>query len=138
MSPRVSPSGREPASLDGVPIENATYSATQETDEIVNSGFTGIRIYLDVTGASGTGGLKVVVRETDPLSEVDSNLNVPPTAITVTGHFVYVVAPGAGSANASLNVKQVTPQTLPRRFKIQVLHLDGTDYDYSLGYTLTK
>ena len=93
----------------------------------------GIIVTLDVTSASGTGGLTLNINSHDVASSQVVKLNPDPSAVTTTGTYSYALYPfGAISGN----VTQATAFYLPRAFSISVTHGDSSSYTYSLGYCL--
>ena len=93
----------------------------------------GVMVFVNVTSASGSGGLTVRVNAHDQVSGAAVPLNTAPTAITSTGTYSYAVYPfGAISGN----VTQATSAYLPGLFSISVAVGNSTSYTYSLGYCL--
>lgn len=93
----------------------------------------GVMVFLDVTSASGTGGLTVRINAHDQVSGNAVALNTAPTAITATGTYTYALYPfGAISGN----VTQATSAYLPRLFSVSVSVGNSSSYTYSLGYCL--
>lgn len=90
----------------------------------------GIVVILNVTAASGTGGLTVQLRgftnEGTPVV-----FGAAPAAITATGARVYIFSPWNLSAAAN-GITAVTGVPLPQRFDVIVLHGDASLYTYSL------
>lgn len=93
----------------------------------------GILVILNVTAASGTGGLTVRINAVDPGSGSNVALNAAPTAVTATGTYSYALYPyGAATGD----VTQATSFYLPRSFRVTVAVGDASSYTYSLSYTL--
>lgn len=113
-------------------LASAARTATTNSSDITNHNAVGILVFLNVTVASGTGGLQVQVMAKDPVSGSYFALNAAPTAVTGTGLKLYVVDPGSSGGNAT----QATEASLPRTFRITVTHGDGSSYTYSVGYAL--
>ena len=93
----------------------------------------GVLVSLNVTAASGTGGLQVRINSVDVASGQVFALNAAPTAVTSTGLTVYSLYPFGG---VSGNITQSTSGYLPRKFSITVTHGDSSSYTYSLGFCL--
>lgn len=91
----------------------------------------GVRLYLSVTAASGTGGLQPIVRAYDRVSGNSVALSTGGTAITATGTFVYEFYPNA--AAAANNVKEAISRVLPALWDVSVTHGDGSSYTYSIS-----
>lgn len=124
--------------LEGTALASATRTASTSSPNIINNNARGIIVFLNVTAASGTGGLQVLVQSIDPVSGVGVQHNASPTAITATGVYAYAVYPGAsapGVAGPNL-VNQRTAGELARTFRIRVVHGDASSYTYSVGYSL--
>lgn len=109
----------------------STTSYTSPTYEAKTE--AGILVVLDVTSASGTGGLQVRINAHDQASGQAVALNAAPTAVTATGTTSYVLYPFGAVAG---NVTQATSFYLPRLFSITVTAGDSSSYTYSLGYCL--
>ena len=93
----------------------------------------GVMVFLNVTSASGSGGLTVRVNAHDQVSGAAVALNTAPTAVTATGTYSYALYPfGAISGN----VTQATSAYLPRLFSVSVAVGNSSSYTYSLGYCL--
>lgn len=120
-------------------LASATRSSNTSTSDKRNNNAWGGILILNVTAASGTGGL-TVVWET-PVPGTDSTyaqLNADPTAITATGQFIYELSPGAsGAGGTNEDVEQRVSGVLPQDWRATVKHGDGSNYTYSLsGYIL--
>lgn len=92
----------------------------------------GVIIFLNVTAASGTGGLAVNINAVDPITGGQYGLNVSPAAVTAVGEYMYVLYPGATSSGNG--VKQSTALPLPRQWQVYVSVGDASSYTYSIGY----
>ena len=93
----------------------------------------GILVVLDVTAASGTGGLTLRINAHDQASSQAVPLNAAPTAVTATGTTSYALYPFGAVAG---DVTQATSFYLPRMFSISVTHGDSSSYTYSVGFCL--
>lgn len=93
----------------------------------------GILVVLDVTAASGTGGLTLRINAHDQASSQAVPLNAAPTAVTAIGTTSYALYPFGAVAGG---VTQATEFYLPRQFSITVTHGDSSNYTYSVGYCL--
>lgn len=93
----------------------------------------GVMVFLDVTSASGSGGLALRINAHDQVSGNPVALNSAPTAVTAAGTYSYALYPfGAISGN----VTQATSAYLPELFSVSVAVGNSTSYTYSLGYCL--
>lgn len=124
--------------LQGTLLASAarTLSTTGPTQTNYNA--RGAILYLDVTVASGTGGLKVIFVGLDPVTGKVIVLNAVPTAIIAVGTYAYMLYPGATNVAgaASQQLVQSVNNALPRVWYGQVNVSDASSYTYSLGYSL--
>jgi hypothetical protein len=116
----------------GTLLASQARTATAQSPTQTNYNARGILIHLNVTVASGTGGLQLRVYSIDPVSGGVKPINNLPTAVTATGVYTYVIYPGI-SADANT---QVSASILPRTFNVTVSAGDSTSYTYSVGYSL--
>jgi hypothetical protein len=119
----------------GTLLASAARTATAAGADQTNYDGRGVVVFLNVTAASGSGGLQVVVEGKDPVSGTYQQINATPTAVTATGFRSYVVYPGAASGPQG-DVTQTTQQVLSRTWRVRVVHGDGSSYTYSVGYAL--
>lgn len=120
-------------------LASAARTGSVNTSAITNYNGVGIILHLNVTAASGTGGLQVIVKNYDSISTNTMQINVTPSAIISSGIFGYEIYPGANTAVPGAttgNVVQRTAAALSRNFIITVIHGDATSYTYSLGYSV--
>ena len=122
----------------GTLLASGARTASILSPQQTNYNARGVIVYLDVTVASGTGGLQVQVQAVDPVTGNRFLLNSAPTAITATGRYAYELYPGSSAAGAAGNqfVNQRTAAALPRIWLASVTHSDTSSYTYSLGYSL--
>jgi hypothetical protein len=123
----------------GTLLASGARTATTVSPVQTNHNAKGIIVFLNITLASGTGGLQVDIRGRDPVSNNPADLIPIPTAITAAGLYLYELFPGSSTAGvAGANkVQQRTQGVLPRSFDVAVLHGDASSYTYSLGYALS-
>jgi hypothetical protein len=105
----------------------ATTASGQQTDYLLLA----VRLYLNVTAASGAGGLQPILRGYDKVSGNAVALSTGGTAITATGLYVYEF--GLNVAAAAGNVKEAVSRFLPVQWDVDVVHGDGSSYTYSLS-----
>lgn len=109
---------------------------TQGTQQ-VNRCARGVLISLNVTAASGTGGLTLRIQGASSPSGTGStmrNLNAAPTAVTAISTTTYVIYPGVGAAAG--DVTQQTSGILPRDWRCEVFVGDASSYTYSVTFAL--
>lgn len=90
-----------------------------------------VRLYLNVTVASGTGGLQPQVRAYDPVSGNAVAISTGGTAVTATGTYIYEL--GLAEATPVGNVKECLSRPLPEYWDVNVVAGDGSSYTYSLA-----
>ena len=109
-------------------LPSATRTATTVSDNIVNTQYRGILVFLRVTVASGTGGLTLRFSYRDPATGTLFNMNNAPTAVVAVGLTMLAVYPAiSGTATTQAN-----NMILPRNFSITVTHGDASSYTYSV------
>lgn len=97
-----------------------------------------IRVYLNVTVASGSGGLKVVLRGYDKASGAAIELTVGGAGITASGLYCFEISSSSIPSAAFGNVKEVTCRSIPYQWDVLVKHLDGSTYNYSVSADVTS
>lgn len=114
-------------------LQSEARTTAYQSDILEADTEAGVMVFLNVTSASGSGGLTVRINAHDQVSGASVALNTAPTAVTATGTYSYALYPfGAISGN----VTQATSAYLPRLFSVSVAVGNGTSYTYSLGYCL--
>jgi hypothetical protein len=98
------------------------------------TGHKGILVCMNITAASGSGGLQLTLENLDPVSGQWAQSNSTPTAVTTTGLQKLEIYPGAASTNPGAT--QTSSGPLGRNWRIHVFAGDSTSYTYSIGYTL--
>lgn len=117
--------------IEGTALASASRAVTTSSVDITNYNHRGIIFFLNVTVASGTGGLQLSIQVKDPISGLYVGLNALPAAVTTTGVRAYSFYPGISAVGT-----QGTSGALSRTFRIQVIVGDATSYTYSVGYSL--
>ena len=116
-----------------VQAKGTTRTATWTSPTYESKTEAGILVALDVTAASGTGGLTLRINAHDLAGSTVVPLNTAPTAVTAIGTTSYALYPFGAISGA---VTQSTSGYLPRMFSISVTAGDSSSYTYSLGYCL--
>ena len=121
---------------EGMLLASMTRTANSQSPQQTNYNARGVIIGFNVTAASGTGGVQLKVWGVDPVtdSSVVGQLAML-NSITTTGYRTLVVYPGCaggGGVNANVTFAQCV---LPRRWIIEIFHLDGSSYTYSVSYS---
>ena len=92
-----------------------------------------LRVYLNVTAASGTGGLKVFVRGYDLVSGLPAAMNAGGAGVTGVGLYVFELMPNGTVAGLPPGIIECVGRILPCVWDVQVFAGDATSYTYSLG-----
>jgi len=109
-------------------------TTTQTSAAQTNYNCRGIILFLNITAASGTGGLTPQVQMVDPGGTGAAAAQVAiGTAQTTTGLKVYQIYPGVATPGALTAQAQ---QIVPRTFKLLVAVGDSSAYSYTLSYCL--
>ena len=116
----------------GTALASAARTAAVNSGWIDCTGFKGIAFFLDITAASGTGGLMLRFIGRDPVTLRSYNMNPVPTAITATGGILYAMYPGISSAWA-IGYNYVLPS---RQVSVNMNVGDASSYTYSVNYAL--
>jgi hypothetical protein len=113
-------------------LASAVRTATTASAISKDAGQQCVRVYLSITAASGTGGLKVFIRGYDLASGLPAKMNAGgAAAIIATGIYVFELMPN-NSAVAG-DVMETVGRVLPCWWDVQVTHADGSNYTYSVG-----
>lgn len=126
---------RQRGNVEGTAVAAGTYTSIQTSADLTNHNARGVIYFLNVTAASGTGGIQPKIQFKDPVSGSYLNAVPTPTAVIATGLTLYSFYPGV-TAPAGTPISQTNQNALPRTFRFQTVHVDGTSYTYSLGYCL--
>jgi hypothetical protein len=126
-------------------LSSAARTATATSALIHSREHRYVRVYLDVSGASGTGGLTLVLRgyswDGVTLTHGDATGNpavllTAPVAITATGVYVYELTQYPQDARG--DVKLSIADTLPVYWDVQVQEGDSSSYTYAVSADLTS
>lgn len=124
-------------SISSVALASGARTSNTTTSKIQSVGFRGLITYLDVTAASGTGGLRVGLVYCDPISSAERLLVVASNPVTTTGLTQIVWGEGcAAGAGVTLNAaagQGYVGIMLPKHFRVLVTHGDASSYTYALN-----
>ena len=123
---------RQRGNTAGTLLASSTRTTTTYTPTQTNYNAKGVLVALNVTTASGTGGLQVALYGKEFLTGNNIPLNTLPTAITATGIYHFLLYPGTSGGRLT----QVTSLPIPRQWLVGVDHADASNYTYSLSYSL--
>lgn len=120
-----------------VGLASAARTAFTSTANIDGTGWKGCHWWLNITAASGTGGLTVQIATLDPINGAVIGGYIFHTALTTAVLATGFIYPGAKSAVGN---NQVASESLvvPPTFRLSVNHADGSSYTYSLNYALIQ
>lgn len=116
------------------PLPSAARTATAASPVMPNRRHTGVVVMLNISAASGTGGLTLKIRGLDPVSGNFFDLLSDGAPITATGLYVFSLNPSEGAASAGVRV--AVSRHLPQEWQVQVVAGDGSSYTYSVSATL--
>jgi hypothetical protein len=125
---------RQRGNTESTLLSSAARTATTASALQTNHNARGALIIMNVTAASGTGGLQCRLLGSDALSGAVFQVAALPTAVTATGVYCYEFYPGIGAAGGG--VVQRTSCVVPRTWQAQVIHGDASSYTYSLTHSL--
>jgi hypothetical protein len=130
---------REYSNIAGTALASAARTGTASSATLTNYNGRGVVVFLDVTAASGTGGLTISVRGVDPTSGNSTPIATSTTAVLATGTYPMVIYPGASGVSGGTGPAQgMVSAPVPRSFIVRVTHGDASSYTYSAGYSLVN
>lgn len=116
-------------------LTSAARTGTTASTVYGSNGLGSLRLFLDVTAASGTGGLIPQLRAHDPQTNAAKLIWATPLPVTATGTYVYEMSESANDALRAIYYScRGKP---PLNFSVTVTHEDGSSYTYSLSAELT-
>jgi len=120
-----------------VGLASAARTAFTSTGNLDGTGWKGVHWWLNITAASGTGGLTVQIATLDPILLTVIGGYIFHTAVTTAVLCTGFIYPGALSARGT---NQVASEGLvvPPTFRLSVNHADASSYTYSLNYALIQ
>ncbi|HEX5417740.1 MAG TPA: hypothetical protein VFZ25_18945 [Chloroflexota bacterium] len=125
---------REYNNVAGTLLANAARTANTSSPVQTNFNARGVAIWLNVTAASGTGGVSLSPEVIDPVSGTVKGLLPSQSPQTTTGCSWVIVYPGLLNQYGGLTCN-VYSLALPRDWQLTVSHGDATSYTYSVGYS---
>jgi hypothetical protein len=114
-------------------LESAARTATVASAKQQHFSARAIRLYLNITVASGTGGLQPIIRGYDLISGTAVNLSTGGTAIVATGCYVYELGLGLLSTAKQGNIEECQNRPAPVQWDVSVAVGDASSYTYSLS-----
>lgn len=126
---------REPANQEGVLLAYATRTGYVASPDQVNRGHRGVFLGINVSAASGTGGLRVGI---STRSNGQSILLAQTGAITTASRWGCMLYPGSSGTESAAGAALIVIKSLvlPRSWFAYVAPDDASSYTYSLTYSL--
>mgnify|MGYP006268594393 CR=1 FL=1 len=120
-------------------LTSAARTATTQSADISAIGYKGVIVMLNITVASGTGGLQVRVRYKDTVSSsyilVSASASSFTTVLTVNHQYGEGIG---GNSNATLGNGGVGSGYLTDTIRIEIFHADASSYTYNVNYVLVS
>ena len=116
----------------GLVLDSQARTTNTASEVINNTEWKGVTLFVNVTAASGTGGLVIDFRFHDPITGTSKLVAGGGQAITATGTYVYQLYPGV-STGANAGIYATASLALMAQWSVTVTHLDGSSYTYSIG-----
>ena len=127
------------AASRGTLLASAARTASTSGSSVDWVRYKGVILFLNVTAASGTGGLSIFPEYLDPASGSWNRIyNYPSTAarITSVGLQILHIGTGIGATIGGANQGGFCAAFLSSAIRFTVNHGDASSYTYSLGYEL--
>lgn len=116
-------------------ILSGTFTTSQQTPDQDNPYWKGCVLYLNITAASGTGGLTPHLLMKDPGSGNYDDAVAMGSAKSAVGMYAYLIYPAASLI--ADNGAGITTM-LPRKFAIKIVAGDSSSYTYSVSLSMVK
>jgi hypothetical protein len=132
-------SSQQRAAIRGTVLASAARTASTSGSSVDWVRYKGVILFLNITAASGTGGLSIYPEYQDPVSASWNRIyNYPSTAsrITTAGLQILHLGPGIGATIGGANQGGFCAAFLSSAIRFTVNHGDASSYTYSLGYEL--
>jgi hypothetical protein len=117
-------------------LDSGARTVTTTSGNQINTNSRCVTVFLNVTVASGTGGLTLRIVAVDPASGNSFFLNAAPTAVIATGQYAYVLGSGVTSSGGS--IAQATAVPLPKTWRVSVVAGDSSSYTYSVSASMSN
>ena len=116
---------------------SAARTGAVATSVLTNFNARGVIVTVNVTAASGTGGLTLKIDAIDPITYGQFGpLLIATNLIQTPGGYTYVLYPGVsgGTPGNGGGINTYVGQVLPRLWAIVITTGDASSYTYSVGY----
>jgi hypothetical protein len=126
------------ANQRGTLLVSATRTANTISSTVNWSGYRAAIIYLNISAASGTGGIRPFMEYQDPVSSLWRAVVTPGSGFNTSANLVpYVYGLGVGNGlSVAINAGSSMGIPLSAAMRINCTHGDATSYTYSVGYEL--
>ena len=122
----------------GTLLASAARITSTATGSLDWSGYSAVIIYLNITVASGTGGIRPFLEYQDPVSNEWRACIVPGSSAITTAvmtPYVYGLKVSSG-LSVSINAGSVMGIPIGAAVRVNSTHADASSYTYSIGYEL--
>lgn len=114
----------------GTLFASAAYTATQNSDEIEQRGYRGVRVYIVTSNPVATPSVVFAIEAYDAASGTWVALLTAAAMTTATTKTLTIYPGLTASANVTAN------DVLPARWRVSATHADADSITYSAGYQL--
>ena len=112
-------------------LASAARTANTQSPVFTDMDAAALRLYLNVTVVSGTGGIYPVIRGYDKVSGNAVELTSGGDVVNETGTYAYEMSTAADPAFGA--IRESVSRTVPDQWDVLVKQVDGTSYTYSLS-----
>ncbi len=116
-------------------IISGTFTTSQQSADIDNPYWDGCVVFLNITAASGTGGLTPTLLFKDPGSGNYDTIVSMGSAKTAIGTYSYMIYPSNSMIADSGAAENIM---LPRTFAIKIAVGDSSSYTYSVSLSMIR
>ena len=118
-------------------LNSATRAANTATAAQTDADCSALRLYLNVSAASGSGGILPIIRGYDRVSGKSVEMT-PGGVYAVTQVGTYAFEMSYHPSDAFGNVREAVSRAVPYQWDVVVKHFDGSNYAYSLSADILK
>lgn len=122
---------RQRNNVEATLLASAVRAGTTNSSDQTNYNARGVMVFFNVTAVPGGDTVQCRLQVKDPVSGTYMDV-MAPAATAVTGLFVYVFYPGAGTNT----VTETSQAPLPRTWRASIVHSAGTNFTYSVAACL--
>ena len=114
-------------------VTNTNRTTQFDSNDMINDWWQKLILVMEVTAASGTGGLRLRLQGKIPGGGNFFPLNEDAPFVTATGTYVYLWYPGADIGQSQANVVQAQSVMIPSVWRFSVEVGDASAYSYSIS-----